>query len=78
MLPYVESLLWGCQKVNIDCVKAFGEFIISTFGADVYSELSKNQQVTDDVSEVLKMSDLSKRIFLNCAWALRPIGTFPF
>lgn len=51
LLPYVESLLWGCQKVNIDCVKAFGEFIISTFGADVYSELSKNQQVTDDLKK---------------------------
>lgn len=49
LLPYVESVLWGGQKVNLDCINAFGEFVIDAFGADVYSELCKYAKVTQEV-----------------------------
>jgi hypothetical protein len=51
LLPYVESILWGGQKVNLDCINAFGEFIMSAFGSDVYSELCKFAKVTPDVHD---------------------------
>lgn len=41
--------MWGCQKLNIDCGKDFSEFIITSFGSEVYSELSKGTKVTEEV-----------------------------
>jgi len=35
--------------VNLDCINAFGEFVIDAFGADVYSELCKYAKVTQEV-----------------------------
>jgi len=51
LLPYVESVLWGGQKVNLDCINAFGEFVIDAFGADVYSELCKYAKVTQELKD---------------------------
>jgi len=56
LLPYVESVLWGGQKVNLDCINAFGEFVIDAFGADVYSELCKYAKVTPDVKKSILLS----------------------
>jgi len=42
LLPYVESILWAGQKVNLDCTKDFSDFIIENFGSEVYMQLTKS------------------------------------
>ena len=50
LLPYVESILWGCQKCNLTCVDPFNSFIIDSFGPDVHNALCVGSKVTSEVS----------------------------
>jgi len=49
LVPYVESIIWGCQKCNIDCIKAFEEFIIATFGLEAFNQIVQFTKVTPEV-----------------------------
>jgi len=33
LIPYVESILWGCQKLNLTCVSKLTKFLFESFGA---------------------------------------------
>jgi len=49
LVPYVESMIWGCQKCNVECIKQFEEFIIANFGLDTYNGLMQFTKVTPEL-----------------------------
>ena len=48
--PYVESVLWGCQKLNLSCVDKFITFLNVSFGPAAVGELSKSVNIKEDVN----------------------------
>jgi len=48
LIPFVESIMWGCQKLNVKCEK-FSKFIYVSFGVQATSELSKYTKVILDI-----------------------------
>jgi len=49
LIPYVESVIWGCQKCNLDCVKQFEAFIIEVFGQETHLQLLQFTKVTPEL-----------------------------
>jgi len=49
LVPYVESMIWGCQKCNVECIKQFEQFIIENFGLDTYNSVMQFTKVTPEV-----------------------------
>jgi hypothetical protein len=49
LVPYVESIIWGCQKCNVECIKQFEEFIIANFGLETYNQILQFTKVTPEL-----------------------------
>jgi len=52
LVPYVESMIWGCQKCNVECIKQFEEFIIANFGLDTYNSVMQFTKVTPEIKNL--------------------------
>jgi len=69
LVPFVESLLWGCQKLNLNCLDKFTFFLNKAFGPACVGELSKGAFVLPEIKEcfiTLNPSDVeTKRYFLD-------------
>ena len=57
LLPFIESTVWGSKNLNLDCIKDLEEFILESFGPEVYALLSKGEHVQPEV-----ISELSLRL----------------
>jgi len=67
LVPYVESIIWGCQKCNIDCIKQFEEFIIANFGLETYNHVLQFTRVTPELKSQFNSilpSEKEVKIFL--------------
>ena len=49
LTPYVESILWGCQKLNMASINRFTKFLWELFGPTVLNNLSKGLNVCKEV-----------------------------
>lgn len=52
LVPYVESMIWGCQKCNVECIKQFEQFIIENFGLDTYNSVMQFTKVTPEIKNL--------------------------
>jgi len=49
LIPYVESLIWGCHKLNIQCIDQFENFLLASFGPETQAQLLEFKQVTPEL-----------------------------
>jgi len=49
LIPYVESLIWGCHKLNIQCIDQFENFLLASFGPETQAQLLEFKRVTPEL-----------------------------
>jgi len=53
LIPYVESLIWGGRKCNIECVHQLEDFLLASFGPETQAQILEFKQVTPEVHPFL-------------------------
>jgi len=67
LIPYVESVLWGCQKINLEPVNRFINFLTNAFGMNAVCEMSKGRNVKPEIKACfgsVTPSDEETKIYL--------------
>ncbi len=67
LIPYVESLIWGGRKCNIECVHQLEDFLLSSFGPETQAQILEFKQVTPELQTLFDSilpSEKEVRLFL--------------
>jgi len=51
LVPFVESIIWGCQKLNLSCIMKLSTFLFNTFGSLTVAELQKGTFVLKEIRD---------------------------
>jgi hypothetical protein len=67
LIPYVESLIWGGRKCNIECVHQLEDFLLASFGPETQVQILEFKQVTPELQTLFDSilpSEREVRLFL--------------
>jgi uncharacterized protein YpuA (DUF1002 family) len=67
LFPYVESVIWGCQKVSLEPGNKLIEFLMKAYGFEYVQEVNKFEYVNKELRELfssMSPSDLETKNYI--------------